>query len=338
MELSEKDILELIGTLFPSSRSLLGVGDDAAIVDFDGPVVISSDLLIEEVDFTRNTPLASVARKSLAVNLSDLAAMGARPHSFLLSLGIPSRTHGELERFIRALADAARDMDIELIGGDLSAAEQLTISLTVLGTLDRGSLALRRAGGRPGDDCYLSRQPGMSFLGWKLLERGWLAKESGEVLPPVGISVSEKILGAARVAINAHLKPEPEIDLGLRLSKTGTVSACIDVSDGLALDLSRLCEASGCGAVIEWGRIPRTAELELLCDHLNLNADEVIFEGGEDYGLLFTSRDSIKELSRHLGRQWQPIGRLEETPGLWLDKGGTRDKLEVRGFDHFRPR
>src|SRR5687768_2547858 len=157
---AEEALIEGIRRRFPAFTRGLGIGDDAAILESADSVVLTTDMLLEDVDFTRATPLRFVAEKSLTANLSDLAAMGSRPNSFLLALGIPRPRLEEMDSFLDALAAQASRYRVDLIGGDLSAAEKLTISITALGTLAPGSRGLRRSGAKAGDRIYLSRPVG----------------------------------------------------------------------------------------------------------------------------------------------------------------------------------
>jgi thiamine-monophosphate kinase len=298
--MSERELIARIRALFPRT------GDDAAVVD--GDRVITNDMLIEEVDFRSDVPLRLIARKALAVNLSDLAAMGASPRYALVAIGAPQWV--DVARLLDEFAEAARGWKIEIVGGDLSRAEKLTISVTAIGS---AAAPLLRSGARPGDRIYVSRPLGGSAAGLALLGK-----------PLEGLSYAQREVADA--AIRNHLDPEPEIELGLRLA--GLASSCIDISDGLSTDLHHLCEASGCGAAIERARIP---VFPGLVESRLADVAECVLHGGEEYALLFTSRMRESELSAKTGRPVYAIGRMVAEKGVLLD--GV--PLPPRGWDHF---
>lgn len=299
---SERELVARARELF-SSR----IGDDAAVV---GEQVLTNDMLIEDVDFTRATPIRFIARKSLAVNLSDLAAMGARPLYALLALAMPEWARAQAGELFEAYAEAAKEHAIEIVGGDLSRAEKLTISITAIGTATN---PLLRSGAKKGDRIYLSRPIGGAAAGLQLLN-------------VEGSSYAEKEF--IKSAVRRQLDPEPEVELGLKL--VGNATACIDVSDGLSTDLHHLCRASNCGAEIEKERIPVFPDLQTHARRLGIDVREAVLNGGEEYALLFTSPMREAELSSALKRPVYAIGRITEGEVL-LDG----QPLLPRGWDHF---
>jgi len=317
--MTERELVARMRRLFPR------IGDDAVVI---GQQAITSDLLIEEVDFTRAIPLRFIARKSVAVNLSDLAAMGARPQYLVVALGIPPWVAPEA--LIDAIAAAARSYGVEVIGGDLSKAAQLTLSITAIGSVTR---PLLRSGARPGDRIYLSRPVGASAAGLQLLQSGWTLDERGNVEAPPAIGYSHRELGAS--AIRRHVDPEPEVTLGLALAGIAEVTSCIDLSDGLSSDLEHLCDASGCGAKIERERLPVFPDLLASGPLLGIRTQPAVLHGGEEYALLFTSSLREAELSTRLGRPVYNIGRMTREPGMLLEHNGLATPLEPQGFDHF---
>jgi thiamine-monophosphate kinase len=318
--MNEDEIIRRLRGLF-SDR----IGDDAAVI---GDTAATTDMLVEDVDFTKDTPPDLIARKSLAVNISDLAAMGAKPTWALTSFALPPWFMPHLEGFLEALAAAARRWGIEIVGGDLSRSGALVISVVACGTI--GPRPLLRSGARAGDRIYVSRPIGGAAAGLAMIRNGWTL--SGPPPRPVGYAVVE----FARSAMRHHLDPEPELALGVALGRIPEVTACIDVSDGLSTDLNRLCQASKCGAEIERERIPVFPDLIGSGPALGIAVREAVLHGGEELALLFTSSLRESELSSRLGRPVYMIGRMIAGEGVILREDGVAKKLEPAGWDHFR--
>jgi thiamine-monophosphate kinase len=291
------------------------IGDDAAIV---GDQVLTTDMLVEDVDFTRATPLRFVARKSLAVNLSDLAAMGAKPSIALLALALPPWALENVDELLAAYAEGAKEYGIEIVGGDLSRAEKLTISVTAIGTIINRPLL--RGGAKAGDRLFLSRPIGGAAAGLALLAKNAKAYAEREFIES---------------AIRRQLDPEPEIALGLALTQIPEVTSCIDVSDGLSSDLHHLCEASNCGAEIEKERIPVFPDLLSHGAKLGIDVRNAVLNGGEEYALLFTASLAESQLSTRLRRPVYAIGRMTRAHGVVLKEYGAARALPRGGFDHF---
>jgi thiamine-monophosphate kinase len=300
--MSERDLIARIRELFPRA------GDDAAVI---GSQVITNDVLVENVDFERDVPLRLVARKSLVVNLSDIAAMGGKPRYAIVAIGSPEEEIAAT--LIEELAAAARENDIEIIGGDLSRAERIFVSITIIGDAAHPIL---RSGARRGDRIYLSRPIGGSAAGLALLQRGTEGADYAE---------REFIESAKR----RHLEPEAEVALGMKLA--GIATSCIDVSDGLSTDLHHLCDASNVGALIDGDRIPPFPDLPRYGPRLGINVRDAVLHGGEEYALLFTSSLRESELSERVGRPVYAIGRITEERGVRING----EILEARGYDHF---
>lgn len=295
---SEHEIIARLRELFPRT------GDDAAVI---GDQVITVDMLVEDVDFTQSVPIRFIARKSLAVNLSDLAAMGAQPRYAVVALGLPQWVN--VDMLTDALAEAAREYDIEIVGGDLSRSDKLVISITAIGEAKE---PLLRSGAKAGDRIYVSRPLGGAAAGLAFL---------GKPLDDMPYSLRE----FAQSAVQRQIDPEPEIELGMKLA--GIATACIDISDGLSTDLDHLCEASNVGAEITRERIPVFPGLI----ESGLNVRDAVLNGGEEYALLFTSRLRESELSARVGRPVYAIGKIVEGHGVTLDG----QPLPPRGWDHF---
>lgn len=337
MSTNEDALVDMIRAAFPTYERGVGIGDDAAIVPVDSPLVVTTDMLVEDVDFTASIPIEFIARKSLAVNLSDLAAMGAVPTAFLLTLGIPRDMASLMPRFVASLASAAAKARIDLVGGDLSAASKLTISITAFGRLAAGNRPLLRSGAHPGDRLFLSRPVGGSAAGLALLARGWTIDANGFAGAPPDLprSLGYEHREFAASAIHRHVAPEAETELGVALARNDAATACIDVSDGLSTDLHRLCKASAVGAVVEWERIPPFNDLNRLGGTLGIDYAGAMLDGGEEYALLFTSTLREAELSGRLSRPVYSIGRITERGEIVLLRNEKEAPLPARGFDHF---
>lgn len=307
------------------------IGDDAAVV---GNEVITTDMLVEGVDFLPDLPFRYIARKSLAVNLSDVAAMGARPLHAVVALGFRREHQTRLDGFFRALKEVADEYGVEIVGGDLSSSPVTIVVVTVVGRIE--TRPLLRSGAKPGDRIYVSRTLGASATGLALLQRGWSVGERGDVKSPEGLSFELRELGAS--AVRRHIDPAPECELGPLLAALPEVTACIDVSDGLSSDLNRLCNASGCGAVIERERLPIFPDLHGGAPQFGLRVSDLVLHGGEEYALLFTSSLRESEMSARLGRPVYAIGRMTRDPGMVLMQDGVETALEPRGYDHFAGR
>src|SRR5207302_9137293 len=294
-----------IRELFPRA------GDGAAII---GKPVITNDVLVENVDFTRAIPLWLIARKSLTINLSDIAAMGGRPRYAIVAIG--SGDSKDASTIIEELATAAKENGVEIIGGDLSRSERLFISITVIGEANQPIL---RSGAKRGDRIYLSRPVGGSAAGLSLLQRGTEGADYAE---------REYIESEKR----RHLEPEAEVGLGMKL--VGVATSCIDVSDGFSTDLHHLCDASNAGALIDGDRIPAFPDLPRYGPRLGINVRDAVLHGGEEYALLFTSALRESELSARVGRPVYAVGRVTQERGVRING----EILEPRGFDHFEER
>jgi len=305
---------ELIARYFTrrTTHTKLGVGDDGAlIVPTPGhELVISTDLLVEGTHFVADTDAEALGWKTLAVNISDLAAMGAEPRWALLAAVLPVPTPDWIEAFARGFFDCAERHGIDLIGGDTTRGPR-AFCVTILGEAPAGT-ALRRDGAHAGDSIWVSGRPGRAALG--------LAHLQGRTV------LAEPQLGECLAALH---RPQPRVALGLALR--GLATAAIDVSDGLLADLGHILEQSARAARLQIPDLP-AAGLERDC----------LLAGGDDYELLFTapaSRDSnIAALAGTLQLPLTRIGQITAGPPGELvvcDDDGSVITPERRGFDHF---
>lgn len=271
-------------------------------------LALTTDMLVEGRHFTADVDPRSLGHKSLAVNLSDLAAMGAEPRYALLALGLPSADAAWVEPFAAGLFALADRHGVELIGGDTTRSPIRTVTITAIGELPAG-VALYRSAAQPGDDVWVSGELG-------------------------GAALALKRPDIAAAAKRLHW-PEPRVELGARLR--GLARAAIDVSDGLAGDLGHILERSHVGAVVEYERIPHAAAFKSAREL----EQECVLSGGDDYELIFTApsskRAAIEALGRELELSLTRIGAIEggEVKLVVRDAKG-RPIAHPGGYDHFR--
>jgi thiamine-monophosphate kinase len=302
----------------------LGLLDDAALIDCraEQRLVITADAIVAGVHYLPDDPADLVARKLLRVNLSDLAAMAARPLHYLLTTALPAGlTPDWLARFARGLAEDQHRFGVSLLGGDsVATTGPAVLSLTAIGEVAPG-MEVRRSGARTGDIVWVSGTVGDAFLGLALLRGAHplLASEHRDAL------------------IRRFQMPDPRIELGCRLA--GIAHAMIDISDGVIGDLAHICEASCVGAVVELAAIPlsRAAQV-VVASEPNLRAE--LAAGGDDYELLFTaseeSMEAIGHLSSLLGLPITKIGKIEPGEGVRVvDAEGRIISVDEPGYRHF---
>lgn len=305
------------------------IGDDAAVLSPRGPLAVTVDSQIAGVHFVPDLDPAHVARRLLAVNLSDLAAMGAEPAYAFLALSAPASF--DHERFFRPFVAACERAGVALAGGDLSRCEQWLATLTMIGTKPARGRWLHRAGARPGHDLWLGGTVGESAAGRLLIARGARPSGSGIDLHS-SVSGPPRLLQAARRAVRRHLSPAPQLELGRWLGRQKE-GACMDVSDGVARDLHRLCRESGTGAGIDADSLPFSDRFTDVCKALSADPFDLALGGGEDYVLLFTLPASTRVPDSFGCRRIGTITR--ESAVSWV-RDGRRRRLPDRGWDHLQ--
>jgi thiamine-monophosphate kinase len=305
----------------------LGLADDAALVDCapGRQLVVTVDAIVEGVHYLPDDPPELVAQKLLRVNLSDLAAKGARPLHYLLTMALPARLGDDwVARFAAGLGADQLHYGVALLGGDSVAAPgPAVLSLTALGDVAAGS-AIRRSGARIGDRVWVSGTIGDAWLGLKVL------RPDDDDLKGLGPDCQTALIARYRL-------PEPRVALGQRL--VGIAHAMCDVSDGLVADLGHLCEASGVGATLSLPAVPLSiaAKTSLAVGWV---AAEALVTGGDDYELLFAAPPqasaSIERLARDLDLPVTAIGTIEDGAGVRLrDAAGREVAVTSSGWTHF---
>lgn len=312
---------DLIARYFvrPTPQAVLGPGDDCALLA-PSPgmeLAITTDMLVSGTHFLPQTDPHQLGWKTLAVNLSDLAAMGARPRWVLLAGSLPDADEAWIAAFADGLFACARRYGADLVGGDTTRGP-LNLCLTALGEVPAGK-ALRRDGARVGDELWISGQPGLAALG--------LAQLQGRTTLPEAL---------ARRCIASLQRPLPRVELGLALREQQLAHAAIDVSDGLLADLGHIAERSNVDAevfVTQLPRLPVGADPEM--------ARAAQLAGGDDYELVFSAapgkRHELAELAARLDLPLWRIGRICAGTGAvhLLDENGQKRPITQKGFDHF---
>lgn len=311
----------------------LGIGDDAAVIrqQQGRDTVITADLLIEEIDFHLDTTTPwLLGHKALAVSLSDIAAMGARPRFALLSIGVPRAIWDSafVDQFYEGFFSLAEIFGVALIGGDVSRTpERIVIDSIVIGDVAHGR-AVRRSGARAGDHIFVTGALGGAAAGLRLLKRGARLRKQAR-------STHSRII---EQLIFRQLLPEPRVAWGATLGEERLVTAMIDISDGLSSDLMHICRESKVGANLYASRIPIDPPVVSLCGRRALDPLLLALHGGEDFELLFTvhPRD-LRRLPRkvadlpitYIGDVTKDAGRIR------IKEGSHAWDLEPEGFHHF---
>ena len=319
--LREREVISSIrGEFAAKARGLvLGIGDDAAVIRGANKLnLLTTDLLIEGVHFIASlNPPRFLGRKSLNVNLSDIAAMGGTPRYALLGLALRKDLDRDwVQGFFRGIKEAADECGVALIGGDISAAGKIVVSVTIVGEAES---FIPRSGARPGDLIYVSGYLGDAASGLRQLRKG---------VRPGKDKKADHLIGA-------FLDPVPQIALGRAFSRRKAASSMIDTSDGLSVDLRHLCEESGTGAEVNLERLPLSPAIRALEKY----PERLALHGGEDYQLLFTAHpENAGEIER-LARRFRlsRIGRMTRGREIQVvDEKGRKRRLEAKGFEHLK--
>lgn len=332
-EIGEFGLIKRVKRLFARNKEpiVVGIGDDAAAIRFSGGrlLLLTSDLLIEGIHFSLSySSFFQIGRKALTANISDIAAMGGVPLFTLVSLAIPEGYRVEdIEELYRGMADLSRTIGVSTIGGDTSASKKgFFISLSLIGEVEE-DLILKRSGARVGDTIFLTGTMGDSAAGLELLRGGIKTK------------TRDKKVG---YLIRRHLKPNPRLKEGRFIATNQLATSMIDISDGLAIDLSHICEESKVGAEIFEERIPLSDEIKRA--RVRLKKDPLFYAlgGGEDYELLFTvdkkRTEEVMNLCKKGGLTVSYIGNIipPKNGMSIIGANGKKRKLKATGYEHFR--
>jgi thiamine-monophosphate kinase len=339
-EVSEEGLL---GSIFPffaaQPGTVVGPGDDAAVLTCSGQVVATTDSMVRGRDWLDEwSSAADVGAKLLTQNLADVAAMGGTPRHATVSLSLPPATpFAFVEGLYDGLLERAAETSVNLVGGNVAAAgNSVVVDVTLLGQAER---LIRRSGAEPGDRILVTGTLGASAAGLLLLAQGVRLDEDG-ALTSTGFW-TESSSGPLLRCLQAHLDPHPPIALGRALGETEIAHAAIDVSDGLSGDLLHICEASGLAAWIDPAALPVDPDAAVVARAGGRDATEMALGGGEDYQLLLAIAPSrvaeLQELALVWGVSLSEIGEFEAgEPVVSLRKADGREPLRVAAHDHFR--
>ncbi len=324
--MAERELIKKIRDIFPETDSMLfaGIGDDCALFGNTGanPWMITTDMLVENVHFNLQWhPPYLLGRKAIAVNMSDIAAMGGIPKFILLTFCLPqSITDPWIDQFLRGIFDICDEYGCTVIGGDTVSGKEFSISVTVLGT-SGGIAPIKRFGAGVGDRIYVSGCLGSAALGLELFQ--------------ADILVAQHTLFHL-----AHLDPLPQVHLGRKLAEAKLVSAMQDLSDGIATDLAHICHESDVGALLDERLLPMEEGFLEYCKVLNRDPVAIQLQGGEDYQLVFTvpaeTEPSLTALQQE-GFALYKIGEIQKGKGVVLrKKEGSTEDISYQGYEHRR--
>ncbi|RQD73393.1 MAG: thiamine-phosphate kinase [Candidatus Syntrophonatronum acetioxidans] len=337
--LGEVELIKKISRQFPLQEKgvRVGIGDDAAVLspltDAGRLTLVTKDILVEGVHFL--SPLITpyqLGRKALAVNISDIAAMGGVPRHLVTAVGFPLETElKKVEEIYRGMGDLCRTFSINLIGGDtVKSPEGIIISVTLLGEVEEDCLLLR-SGAKPGDLLGVTGELGSSAAGLDLLLEG-SREEKREV---------EDYTSWFQILTKFHLEPPLRLQEARRIARSHLVTSMIDLSDGIMKDLGEISRASQVGAKVYLDRVPLSSALKKASSFLGKDPLDYALGGGEDYELLFTFKGGDKEKIEELAKGFQiPVSIIGEiTPpeeGIkYLDKEGKERNFSRKGYTHF---
>ncbi|GJL59351.1 MAG: thiamine-monophosphate kinase [Nitrospirales bacterium] len=317
----------------PGPRTLIGMGDDAALLAHPSSahIVISTDLLVENIHFSKHTSsFFDLGYKAAVANLSDIAAMGAIPTYILVAVALPSHVrYGDWKDLYRGLSVPCKAHGVQLVGGDTSASHSsLFLAITILGQVKPGQ-TLTRGGAQEGDIIYVSGSLGNSAAGLAYLTHHPSHGKISKLRQPI------------KFLVRRHLQPTPRIELGRLLSSRRLASSALDLSDGLSGDIQHLCRQSQVGALIQESSLPMSRHLIAYASEVNIDPLPWALHGGEEYELLFTvspkKQHRLELAAKHLRIPTTAIGVItSRRSGVQIvHQDGKTQKLVSQSYVHF---
>lgn len=325
---NEQQFVDYLMKQFPTAKNVTGIGDDCAVIPLtqDQSLLMTTDALIEGVHFLKEeiSP-QELGYKAVAVNVSDIHAMGGEPKYVFLSLAVPHNTKiSWLKEFIQGIQRGCMKWDLQLLGGDtVGSKRDVFVNIALLGFCHPAHLKFRDAA-KDGDHLYVNHWIGDAAGGLKVLQENIFKDEEAQYL------------------MDAHFKPDPQIKEGQWLAMQSGVHAMMDLSDGLDVDLKRMAKASSCEAEVELTKLPISETLSYFCIQHKWDVNQLALAGGEDYCLLFTvSKDSAEHIEKQFlekfGHPLHPIGQMKKgKPHLQYVKNGKKIDLKLKPFEHFQ--
>jgi len=314
------------GCLIREKNVIKAIGDDCSVFRMSGDLVslFTTDMLVENIHFLRRPmPPFKLGRKSLAVNISDIAAMGGTPREAVISIAIPADLDVEyLDELYDGIKSMAKEFEVNLLGGDTTSSPQhLVINIALVGEAPENEV-LYRSGAKPGDDIFLTGMVGSSAAGLDLL-------------------LSGRDPGCWSELLDAHYDPNPHVKAGRIIAGLRCANSMIDVSDGVASDLGHICAESGVGAIIDEGQIPVNKLFENYVTTHNLDYENLSLHVGEDYVLLGTAPEAmtskLQSALRTANCDFFTVGKIVEGSGIKLSgRNGSIKEISPSGYDHFR--
>jgi len=317
--LGEREAIKIIEHLIKSD-AVVGIGDDCAAIDIGNKyLLVTTDMMVTKTHIPKGMGPYDIGWSIVAVNLSDIAAMGGKPLGVVTAIGI-TRGHPVefLEQMVDGMNDCARRFNTSVVGGDTKEHEDLVLCGTALGEVDKNGILLRK-GAKAGDLIAVTGSLGRAGAGFYSLKRN------------LGLKDAE----------NALRRPWPRVKEGMALSSSRLVTSCMDISDGLSSSIFELSKVSGMTFEIDYARVPKAPEVEMAFQDLERQKD-LVLNFGDDYELLFTIRreaePKVAELASSCGCPITVIGKVTSGEENILIDGGKREKLENLGYEHFRSR
>ena len=317
--LGEREAIKIIEHLIKSD-AVVGIGDDCAAIDIGNRyLLITTDMMVTKWHMPKGMGPYDIGWSIIAVNLSDIAAMGGRPLGLVTAIGI-TRGHPIefLEQMVDGMNDCARRFNTSVVGGDTKEHDDLVLCGTALGEVDKDKILLRK-GAKPGDLIAVTGALGRAGAGYHSLKRG------------LGLKDAEATLK----------RPWPRVKEGLALGASGLVTSCMDISDGLSSSIFEMSKVSGMTYEIDYAKVPRAPEVDMAFHDLERQKD-LTLNFGDDFELLFTvkrgAEEGLAEVSKECGCPMTIIGKVTSGEQNILIDNGKREKLENLGYEHFRSR